>query len=154
MAPERRVDKYQVSHCLYLVLVWPRGVCATEDGGHYGQADTGTGENYGKPYQAVPYKSTMSSFEVVEDEYSDKKRPEKDPNDFWSSYVTIYGIENEHLPSMFVLESGKFPKVKNEVLVDSKFANFKVYKSGQQKEVKVKISGIMNNTGEGSGDLV
>lgn len=117
-------------------------------------------ERIAKPYQAIPYKSTMSSFEVVEDEYSDKKRPEKDPNDFWSSYVTIYGIENEHLPSMFVLESGKFPKVKNEVMVGSKFAKknevivgdeliFKVYKGGQQKEVKVKISGIMKNTGEG-----
>ncbi|MDV0442609.1 ABC transporter permease [Methanorbis furvi] len=112
------------------------------------------------PYPVIPYKQTMSTFEIVEDEYSDKKRQEKDPNDFWSRYVTIYGIENEYLPSMFVLESGKFPKVKSEVLVGSKFAKknevtvgdeliFTVYKSGQQKNVKVKISGIMKNTGEG-----
>ena len=112
------------------------------------------------PYPVIPFKTTMSTFEIVEDEYSDKKRPQKDPNDFWSSYVTIYGIESEYLPSMFVLESGKFPKVKNEVLVGSKFAKknevtigdeliFKVYKNGQQKSVKVKISGIMKNTGEG-----
>lgn len=112
------------------------------------------------PYPVIPYKQTMSTFEIVEDEYSDKKRPPKDPNDFLSNYVAIYGIENEYLPSMFVLESGKFPKVKNEVLVGSKFAKknevtvgdeliFKVYKSGQQKNVKVKISGIMKNTGEG-----
>lgn len=112
------------------------------------------------PYPVIPYKSTMSTFEVVEDEYSDKKRPQKDPNDFMSNYVNVYGIENKYLPSMFVLESGKYPKVKSEVLVGSKFAKknevtvgdeliFKVYKSGQQKNVKVKISGIMKNTGEG-----
>lgn len=112
------------------------------------------------PYPVIPYKRTMSTFEVEEDEYSDKKRPQKDPNDFWSSYVTIYGIESEFLPSLFVLESGKFPKMKNEVLVGSKFAKknevgvgdkliFKTYKGGQQKSVTVKICGIMRNTGEG-----
>ena len=49
-------------------------------------------EKITSPYPVIPYKSTMSTFEVVEDEYSDKKRPEKDPNDFWSRYVTIYGM--------------------------------------------------------------
>lgn len=112
------------------------------------------------PYPVIPYKSTMSSFEIVEDEYSDKERPPKNPNDIWSSYVTIYGIENEYLPSMFVLESGKFPKLRSEVLIGSKFAKknevtvgdeliFSVYKGGQQRNVKVKICGIVKNTGEG-----
>ncbi len=112
------------------------------------------------PYPVIPYKKTMSDFEVEEDPYSDKKRPQKDPNDFWSKYVTIYGIESTFLPSLFVLESGSFPKLKTEVLVGEKFAKknevkvgdkliFKTYKNGQQKSVTAKISGIMRNTGEG-----